>query len=170
MQIEPIAKETEENVLVTPNRRMVNPLLQGTLKMRHTLRTTPKPHFLAEIVPSLPTNRALSTWNSHFESHTVTDLEAIHLRPNTDDHTRGFVTQGEGSTSAEVTIGEFLVVGDIRTADACRFYLDLEFACKWFLNGSCFLRGTRLEVRFELGSRRQPTKRRSRGPCSTDAV
>lgn len=45
--------------------------------MRHALRTTPKPHLLAEVIPPFSADCALAAGNADFESHTVADFEAI---------------------------------------------------------------------------------------------
>lgn len=44
--------------------------------MRHALRTTSKPHLLAEVVPSPPADTALATWYPYFERHSITNIEA----------------------------------------------------------------------------------------------
>lgn len=87
-------------VLVTPNSRMINPLLQRPLKMRYTLRTTPKPHLLAKIIPSFPTDPTLPAWNPYFERNAVADLESIHLRSDGAYDAGGFMAEGERRAGA----------------------------------------------------------------------
>ena len=76
---------------MTPNRRMVNPLLQCSLKMRHTLRTTPEPHLLTKVIPSFPADRALSAGNSYFKGDTVADAEVVDMGSDGYDDTGGFM-------------------------------------------------------------------------------
>lgn len=112
---------------------MIYPILKGTLEMWYTLRTTPEPHLLAKIISPLSANGTLTTRDADFESHSVTDLEAIDLCSDTHHHTRRFMTKRERCTSTKVTVGEFLVVADIRTAYAGGPDLNLEFPGGRFL-------------------------------------
>ncbi len=66
------------NVLVTPYRRMIYPLLQGSLKVRHALRTTPEPHLLAQVIPAVPADAAVAAGDAYFQRHSVSYLEAGH--------------------------------------------------------------------------------------------
>ena len=59
--------------------------------MRHALRTTPKPHLLAKVIPSFPADRALSTGNSYFEGDTVADTEVVDMGSDGHDDTGGFM-------------------------------------------------------------------------------
>ena len=126
---------------MTPNSRMIDPLLQCPLKMRHTLRTTSKPHLLTEIIPPLPANCALATGNTNFKCHAVANGKAIDACADADDYARGFMTEGERCTGAEIAIGEFLIVGYVGAADTCGLDLDLEFACGGLFDCACFLGG-----------------------------
>ena len=98
---------------MTPDGRMVYLVLESTLEMREALCTTPKAHFLAEIVAAFPADTALSTRDAHLKRHSITKLEAAHLRADGDDRARRLVAKGQWLAGAEVTIGELLVVGDI---------------------------------------------------------
>lgn len=84
--------EGKRDLLVAPNRRMVNPFLQCSLKMRYAFRATPKPHLLAEVVPTLPADRALSAGNSHFEGNSIANVEIGYMGADGHDHARGFMT------------------------------------------------------------------------------
>ena len=72
---------------------MINPLLQSSLKMWHALRTTPKPHLFAEVIPALSTYPTLPAGDSDLQCHSVTDLEAIDLLTDSNYHARGFVAK-----------------------------------------------------------------------------
>ena len=100
-------------LLVTPDGRMVYPVLERALEMREALRTTPEPHFLAEIVAAFPADAALSTRDAHLQRHPITKLEAAHLRADGNDSAGGLMAKGERLAGAEVAIGELLVIGDV---------------------------------------------------------
>lgn len=86
--------------------------------MRNTLCTTPEPHLLAKIIPSLPANGTLPTRNAHLEGDSIAECKAIDLRTDSNNYTRRFVTKRERSASTKVAVGELLVVADIRSAYA----------------------------------------------------
>jgi hypothetical protein len=102
---------------VAPNCRMVNPFLKSPLKMWYTLRTTPKPHLLAEVIPSFPAYAALTTWYAYLERHSVTNTEAIDLGSDRHDNTRRFMTKGQRRACTEISIGKFLIVAHIRATN-----------------------------------------------------
>lgn len=89
---------------------MVNPLLQRSLEMRHTLRRAPEPHLLAEIIPPSAANTAVPTRHSDLERDAVAEGEIPHVRADGDDDAGGLMAKGEGRAGAEVAVGEFLVV------------------------------------------------------------
>jgi hypothetical protein len=78
----------------------------------------PEPHALAEVIPPLEADSALAARDADLERHAVADLEARDLGPDGDNHAARFVPERERHSGTEIAIGEFLVVGDIRTADA----------------------------------------------------
>ena len=83
-----------EDILVAPDRWVIDPLLQSSLEMRHALRTTPESHLLAEVIPPFPAYCALSAWDSDLESNAVADAEAIDSGANAYDDTRRFMAEG----------------------------------------------------------------------------
>jgi hypothetical protein len=64
-----------ENALMTPLRRMINPLLQRPLRMRESLRTTPKSHTLADIIPPFFTSFTLFTRQAYFQRYFISYFE-----------------------------------------------------------------------------------------------
>jgi hypothetical protein len=62
--------------------------------MWYTLRTTPKPHLLAEVISPFSADGALPTGNAHFECDAVADVEAIDLRANAYYDTGRFMAKG----------------------------------------------------------------------------
>jgi hypothetical protein len=110
---------------MTPNRRMVDPLLKCALEMWHALRTTPESHLLAEVIPSFPTDTTLPTWNANLQSHSVANGEAMDLWADAHHHPRGLMPERQWCAGAKISICKFLVVGDIGAADTCALDLDL---------------------------------------------
>ena len=125
--------------LVAPVSGVVDLVLQGSLVVRERLRAAPKPQLLAEVVSSFPASATLAAGNTDLEGNAVTNLEALDFRPNGDDHTGRFMTQGEWLTSTEITVGELLVIAHIRTADAGLLDGNLELPDTWLFDGSCLL-------------------------------
>ena len=62
---------------MTPNSRMIDPLLQCPLEMRHALRTTSKPHLLAEVVPPFSADSTLAAGDPYLECYAVAECKAI---------------------------------------------------------------------------------------------
>lgn len=60
---------------MTPRSRVVDAVLQRSLRMRKGLCTTPKLHALANIVPSLFTPITVLAWLSDLERNFVSDFE-----------------------------------------------------------------------------------------------
>jgi hypothetical protein len=100
-------------LLVTPSCRVINSFLKSSLEMGNALCATPEFHLLAKIISSFPTDSTLATRNSDFECHTISNLKAMNLRPNSYYDTRRFMSKGERRTRAKISICEFLVVADI---------------------------------------------------------
>ena len=100
----------EQNLLVTPDGRVVDPLLKSTLVVRVTLGAAPEAHLLAEVVSALPADPALTAGNTNLESNSITQLEASHLGSNGNNFTRRLMAQGEWVAGAEIAIGKLLVV------------------------------------------------------------
>lgn len=58
---------------------MVYPILQRSLRMGKSLRTTPESHILADVVSSLFTPLAGLTRQSHFQRNFVSNFEVLHI-------------------------------------------------------------------------------------------
>ena len=76
---------------MTPDGRVVDPLLEGALIMRDRFGTTPESHLFAKIVTTFTADCALAAGHTNFKGHPVTNVEARHLGPYGNDDTRGFV-------------------------------------------------------------------------------
>ena len=98
---------------MTPYGRVIDSLLESSLKMGNALRATPELHLLAEVVAPLSTNGTLAAGNANFESNSVTNGEAVDLRPNTHYNTGRFMSKRQRCTGTEVAVGELLVVAHI---------------------------------------------------------
>jgi hypothetical protein len=61
--------------LITPLRRMVDPLLQRSLKMGKTLATAPEPQFFANVVAPFCAAGTGAAWNADFEGDFVAFFE-----------------------------------------------------------------------------------------------
>jgi hypothetical protein len=104
--------------------------------MGHALCATPESHLLAEIIPTFPADSALPTWDSHFECDSITNMKAIDLRSNAHYYAGRFMPKRQWCAGAKVSIGKFLVVADIRSANASRLYLDLKLPDVWIFDSS----------------------------------
>lgn len=113
---------------MTPISRVVYSLLKCTLVVRVCLRTASKSQLLAQVIPAVPADTTLSTRNSDLKRDTISNFEAVDLRTNSDHFTRGFVTERKWLACAQVTIGEFLIVRNIRATDAGGFDSNLQLA------------------------------------------
>lgn len=71
---------------MTPDSRMIYPLLKGSLEMWYTFGTTPEPHLLAEVIPAFPTDGTLATRNPDLQGHPIADFEAIDLWANANNY------------------------------------------------------------------------------------
>lgn len=103
---------------MAPNRRMVDSFLKSPLKMRHALRTTSKPHLLAEVVPPPPADTALATWYPYFERHSITNIEASDIWPDGHYHTRRLMAKGQRCACTKISIGKLLIIAHIRATNA----------------------------------------------------
>lgn len=150
--------EEEENELVTPDRRVVYPLLQRALEVRHALRAAPEPHLLAEVVPAPPADAAPAARDAHLQGHAVPYLEPAHLGADGRHDAGRLVAERQGRAGAEVPVGELLVVGDVRAADARRPHGDLQLADARLLDDPGLLRvvGRYVRVSRENSPRRVP--------------
>jgi hypothetical protein len=66
--------------LITPLRRMINPLLQRSLEMRETLSTAPEPQLFADVVSPFCTAGTVPAWNADFEGDLVAFFEICYAR------------------------------------------------------------------------------------------
>ena len=98
---------------MAPYGRVIDSLLESSLKMGNALRATPELHLLAEVVAPLSTNGTLAAGNANFESNSVTNGEAVDLRPNAHYNTGRFMSKRQRCTGTEVAVGELLVVAHI---------------------------------------------------------
>lgn len=72
---------------------MIYPLLKSALEMRNALRTAPKSHPFAQVVPAFPTDSTLTAGNTNFKSYPVPNGEAAYLGANRNDGTRRLMAQ-----------------------------------------------------------------------------
>jgi len=125
---------------MAPDSRMVNPLLQCTLEMRVRFGAAPEPHALAKVIPPLEADSALAAWNADLERHAVAHFEARDLGPDGDNHAARLMPERERHAGTEIAIGKFLVVGDIRAADAGGLDSNLQLTGAWLFDGSPLLK------------------------------
>jgi hypothetical protein len=111
---------------MAPYGRVIDSLLESSLEMGNALRATPKLHLLAEVVAPLSTDGTLAAGNANFEGNSVTNGEAIDLRPNAHYNTGRFMSKRQRCTGTEVAVGELLVVAHIGATDASGLNLDLK--------------------------------------------
>lgn len=129
----------ENDLLMAPNSRMIYPFLKSSLKMGHTLCTTPESHLLAKIISSFPANGTLPTGNANLKGDSISNLESIDLSPNAYHYSRRLMAKRQRSTSTEVAVGKLLVVAHVTATDAGTLDLNLELPCRRFLDTSGFL-------------------------------
>jgi hypothetical protein len=98
---------------MAPYGRVIDSLLEGSLEMWNALRATPELHLLAEVVAPLSTNGTLAAGNANFESNSVTNGEAVDLRPNAHYNTGRFMSKRQRCTGTEIAVGELFVVAHI---------------------------------------------------------
>lgn len=167
---------------------MVDAFLQRSLEVGEALCAAPEPHALTEVVTASSADATLATWNADFESNTVTDGEARHMRADGHHLARRLVAEGQWLPAAQVSVGILLIVADVRATDAGRAYGDLELTRARIRDVSYLLRGSvRLASPFlttrELGVTGRAvgmacvtmevaelTNRRSLAPCKTHAL
>lgn len=82
----------------------------------------------------------MAAGDTDLKGDTVADAEASYLWPDSDDSARRLVAERERHASAEVAIGELLVVTDIGPADACCVDSNLKFTNAGFTDSPAFLR------------------------------
>lgn len=58
---------------MAPDRRMIDPLLQCPLEMRHALRTASEAHLLTQIIPPPPAYTTLPTRYTDLEGNAITN-------------------------------------------------------------------------------------------------
>lgn len=135
--------EQEKNELMTPNSRVIYPLLEGALEVRDALGAAPEPHLPAEVVPAPPADGALAARDADLEGHAVAHRERPdgHLRADSHHDARGLVAEGQRRAGAQVPVGELLVVRHVRAADPRRLHGDLQLAGAGLLDGPSFLYG-----------------------------
>lgn len=75
------------NSLIAPLSWVINPLLQGPLEVRYTLRRTPKPHLLAQVISASSADSAVATRNANLECDAIAEGEILHVRAHGDDDT-----------------------------------------------------------------------------------
>jgi hypothetical protein len=98
---------------MAPYGRVIDSLLESSLEMWNALRATPELHLLAEVVAPLSTNGTLAAGNANFESNSVTNGEAVDLRPNAHYNTGRFMSKRQRCTGTEIAVGELFVVAHI---------------------------------------------------------
>lgn len=108
--------------------------------MGEALRAAPEAHLFTEVIPTLPTDAALSTWHAHLEGDTVAEGEAGDLGADGNDDARGLVTEGQGLAGAEVAVGELLEVRDVGATDTRGAQRHLQLTCCRQVDGPLFLR------------------------------
>lgn len=136
---------------MTPNRRVVDPLLQRALEVRHALGAAPEPHPLAEVVPALAADAApAAARDAHLEGDAVPHGEPpvppppcalLLLGGWADRHhdPRRLVAERQRRARAQVAVGELLVVRHVRAADARRPHGHLQLARPGLLEDPGFL-------------------------------
>jgi hypothetical protein len=95
---------------VTPDGRVIYPLLQSTLKVWNALRAASEAHFLAEIVSTFSAHATLTAWDANLESYPIANCEASNHRTDSHDDAGGLVAQRQRGASTEVAIGKLLVI------------------------------------------------------------
>ena len=125
---------------MTPGRRMIYPLLERSLVMRHALGAAAEPHLLAEVVPPLAADAALAAGDTDLERDAVADLEPGHPRADGHNDAGRLVAERQRRARAQVPVGELLVVGHVGPAYARRPERDLQLAVSRRLEGPGFLR------------------------------
>lgn len=101
------------NILVAPDSRMIDPLLESSLVVGVALCAASESHLLAKIVSSLTADATLPAGNPDFEGYPVAYLKASDLGANGNNLSGGLVPEGQRMTSTEVSVCEFLVIGDV---------------------------------------------------------
>lgn len=73
------------SLLVAPDSGMVNPLLQCALVVRVGFGTASETQLFAQVITTFTADAAVSTSNTNFKSNSVAQLEAAHLRANSNN-------------------------------------------------------------------------------------
>lgn len=81
------------SLLVTPDSRVVDPLLEGTLVVRNRLGTTPESHLFAKIITAFAADGALTAGHTNFKRYPVTNAKARDLGPYGNDNARGLMAK-----------------------------------------------------------------------------
>lgn len=95
---------------MTPRSWVVDSILQRALRVRKALRTTPKPHGLANIVSPLLTPFALLARLTDFKRYFVTNTEVLDLGTNTNNNTGRLVAEREWLLHDDVAVAVVSVV------------------------------------------------------------
>jgi hypothetical protein len=98
---------------MAPSSWMVNAILKGSLCMWKGLRTTPKLHLLADIIPAFLTSVTMFTRLPDLERNFVSNFEAFDIGTNADYYARRFVAQRHGLSDNNVAIAVVSVVMEI---------------------------------------------------------
>lgn len=116
------------HLLVTPYRRVINPVLQGALKVGERLCAASESHLLAEIISPLAAGRTLSTGDAHLQGDAVSDHKAAHLGADGYYDPRGLMAKRKRLAGAKIAIREPLIIRHIRAAYTGRTQGYLELA------------------------------------------
>lgn len=78
-------RNTELSLLVAPDSGMINPLLQRALVVRVGFGTASETQLFAQVITTFTADAAVSTSNTNLKSNSVAQLEAAHLRTNSNN-------------------------------------------------------------------------------------
>lgn len=96
--------------LVTPCCRVVDPILQRTLRMRKALCATPESHSLANVVSPLLAPLALLARLADLKRYFVTNIEVLDLGADTNNNTGRLVAEREWLLHDDVAVAVVSVV------------------------------------------------------------
>lgn len=131
---------------MAPLGRVIDPLLESALVVRHGFCATAEPHFGAEVITAALTRPAVVARYANFERHSVIDSETRYLLANSDNNTSRFMAKREGSGNLQVTVAILVVVGNVAAADPGRLDLDLELVRARGVDGPGFLQRSRVSL------------------------
>jgi hypothetical protein len=119
---------------VTPLGWVVDSLLKSSLVMRNGFGTTSESHRLAEVVSPGLACSAIVAWHSNLQCNSVSDVESTHSFSNGLHYAGRLMAKRQRMDGFEVSIAEFLVIGDIAATDAGTKHRDLQFSVARILN------------------------------------